>query len=270
MAQRPGLIIRVNCHVPEPEPRGAPLLAARHGAPGGLEQQRVLTRRPAAHDPPRRQRGRQPQRDGRIVHQSPGQHLPYRGVLGIEPPASSHLRGSGFQSRSGLLRHPQRVPGQRGGRLVLLPGAGQQPGPEDPQRLQHHVPGPAIRIGPRRAQQRAVHQVQHRRPGAGPGDRLGGLQRERPGEHRHGAEHPLLRLIQQLVTPLHGGLQRPLPGRRQPVPGRQQREPVTRSGPAAAPPRASRPAPPPARSPAASRPAAPPAVPPGARSGRPA
>ena len=161
------------------------------------------------------------------MFQGPGQHLPHHGVLGIQPPDGGHLPGGGLQSRRRLLRHPQRIPGQQGGRLVLLPGLSQQPGAEDPQRLQHHVPGTAIRIRPRRAQQRAVHQMQHRRAGAGPGDRLGGLQRERPREHRHRAEHPPLRLTQQLVTPLHGGLQRPLPRRRQPVPPGQQRQPVT-------------------------------------------
>ena len=126
-------------------------------------------------------------------------------------PRGGHLPGAGLQPRRGLLGHPQRVPGQRGGGLVLLPGLGQQPGPVGAQRLQHHVPGPAIRAGPRRGQQRAVHQPQHRWPGAVPRDRLGALQGERPREHRHRAEHPPLGVIQQLVTPLHRGRQRPLP-----------------------------------------------------------
>jgi hypothetical protein len=68
--------------------------------------------------------------------------------------------------------------------------------------------------------------VQHRRPHVSPGYRLGGLQREQAREHRQPAEHPPLPLIQQLVTPLHRGRQRPLPPGRQPVPARQQREPV--------------------------------------------
>ena len=45
-------------------------------------------------------------------------------------------------------------------------------------------------------------------------------------EHRHRAEHPPLVLIQQLVTPLHRGRQRPLPAPPPAGPGRQQREPV--------------------------------------------
>ena len=48
------------------------------------------------------------------------------------------------------------------------PGLGQQPGPVGPQRLQHPVPGPAIRPGLRRDQQRAFHQPQHGPPGPGP------------------------------------------------------------------------------------------------------
>ena len=108
----------------------------------------------------------------------------------------------------------------------MLSGPGQQPGPVGPQGLQHLVPGPAIRTGLRRAQQRAVHQVQHRRPRASPGDRLGRLQRERAREHRQPAEHPPLVVVQQLVAPLHGGRQRPVPPGRQPVPAGQQREPV--------------------------------------------
>ena len=210
----------------EPDLRGAPPAAARLGAAGGLAQQRVLTGQPAPQDPPPAQRVGQPQRQGRIVLHRPGQRLPHGGVLGIQPAGRGQLTVTGLQPGRGLLGHPQRVPGQRGGRLVLLPGPGQQPGPVGAQRLQHHIPGPAIRPGPRRDQQRAVHQPQHHRPGARPGDRLGPLQRERPREHRHRAEHPPLVLLQQPVAPLHGGRQRPLPARRQPVPAGQQREPV--------------------------------------------
>ena len=158
--------------------------------------------------------------------QGPVQHPAHGGVLGIQPPGSGHLAGAGRQPRHGVLGHPQRVPGQRGRDGVTLAGLGQQPRPVSPQRLQHHVPGPAIRAGPRRDQQRAVHQMQHGRPRASPRDRLGPLQRERPREHRHRAEHPPLPFIQQPVTPLHGGRQRPLPRRGEPVPVLQQREPV--------------------------------------------
>ena len=149
--------------------------------------------------------------------------------------ASSHRAAAissasaGLQPRGGLPGHPQRVPGQRGGGPVLLPGPGQQPGPVGAQRLQHLIPGPAIRTGLRRAQQRAVHQVQHRRPRASPGDRLGRLQRERAREHRHQPEHLPLVVVQQLVAPLDGGCQRPVPPGRQPVPAGQQREPVVQA-----------------------------------------
>jgi hypothetical protein len=91
----------------------------------------------------------------------------------------------------------------------------------------HAAGGPAIRASPGRDQQRAIHQMQHRRAGVLPGDRLGGLQREPPREHRHRPEHPPLTLTQQPVAPLHRRRQRPVPPRRQPVPRCQQREPVT-------------------------------------------
>ena len=60
--------------------------------------------------------------------------------------------------------------------------------------------------------------MEHRRSGAHPGHRLGGLQRE-PAlgtPTPHGT--PAVRLIEQLVTPRHRGGQRPLPERSQPVP----------------------------------------------------
>ena len=226
MAERPGQIAGVQCHLTQPELRGAPRLAARDDAAGGLGQQRVLTGQPAAQQPPRRQRDRQPQRAGRVVLHGPAQHLAHRGVLGIQQAGRGHLPAAGLQPGRGLIGHSQRVPSQGRGRSGILARRGQQPGPVGAQRLQHHIPGPAIGAGPRRDQQRAVHQVQHRRPGPGPGDRLGGLQGERPREHRDPAEHPPLVLIEQLVAPLHGGRQRLLPAGRQPVPGRQQREPV--------------------------------------------
>ena len=125
----------------------------------------------------------------------PVQHLVHGGVLGIQPPGSGHLAGAGHQPRYGTLGQLQRVPGHRGRNGVSLASLGQQPRPVSPQRLQHHIPGPAIRAGPRRDQQRAVHKMQHRRPGASPRDRLSPLQRERPGERRHRAENPPLLFI---------------------------------------------------------------------------
>ena len=168
VVQRPGHISRKDRRPAEPELRGAPPVAAQLGKAGRRAQQPVLTWQPTAQDPPRRQRNGQPQREGRIVVHGPGQHLPHRGVLGIQPAGRGQLPLDGLQPRPGLLGHLQRVPGQRGGRPGCLAGPGQQPGPVGAQRLQHRVPGPAIRSGPRRAQQRAVHQVQHRRAGALP------------------------------------------------------------------------------------------------------
>ena len=158
----------------------------------------------------------------------PGLHLPHGGILSIQPVRGSHLAGSGLLPCRRLLSKPQRVPGQDSTGTVPLPGIGQQPGPVGAQRLQHLVPGPVIRSGPRRAQQRAVHQVQHRRTGTGPGHHLGRLQRERSRERRHQAEHPPLLVIEQPVAPLHRGRQRPVPAWRQPVPASQHREPVTK------------------------------------------
>ena len=58
-------------------------------AAGYLAQQRVLTRQPSPQQPPRRKRDRQAQPDGHIVVHGPRQHLPHRGVLGIQPPGRS-------------------------------------------------------------------------------------------------------------------------------------------------------------------------------------
>ena len=88
---------------------------------------------------------RQPHRERRVVVHGPGQHLAHGGVLGIQPPGRGHLPGAGLQPRRGLLRHPQRVAGQRGRRRVLLAGLGPQLRPVGPQRLQHHIPRPPIR-----------------------------------------------------------------------------------------------------------------------------
>ena len=161
----------------------------RPGAAAGIHPQ------PAPQVPPGRQRNRQPQRDGRVVLHRPGQDLVHRRILGVQPSDSGQLPSAGRQAGRGLLGHLQRVLGQRGGGGVLLARLGQQPGPVGTQRLQHDVPGPAIRAGPRRNDQRAVHQLQHHRAGAWPGDCVGGLQRERAGEHRQRAEHPPLLLI---------------------------------------------------------------------------
>jgi len=158
--------------------------------------------------------------------QGPGQRLACRGLLGIQPPRRGQLAGTGLQRRGGLLRHLERVPGRSGCGIGVFARLGQEPVPIGSQRLQHHVPEPAIRIRPRRYQQRAIHQAQHRRPGARPPHRLGGLQSERPREHRHRPEHPPLGLIEQLVAPLNGGGQRSLPIGREPMPRSQQVEPV--------------------------------------------
>jgi hypothetical protein len=98
------------------------------------------------------------------------------------------------------------VPGERGARIGLLPGSGQPARPVGAQGLKHQVAGPAIATGAGRHDQRAVDQVEHRRPGAGPGDQLGGLQRERAREHRNPAEHPPLFHAQQLMA--QGALRR--------------------------------------------------------------
>ena len=161
------------------------------------------------------------------MHHGPGEHLPRGGILGVQPAGRGRFPRAGLQPRGGLPGHPERVPGQGRLGLLLLARLGELPGPVGAQRLQHHIPEPAIRPGLRRGQQRAVHQMQHRRARARPGVGLGGLQREGPREHRHHPEYPPLVLIEQLVAPLHRGGQRLLPRRRRPVPVGQQREPVT-------------------------------------------
>ena len=118
------------------------------------------------------------------------------------------------------------MPDRRGGSLRLLAGLGEPVQAVGAQALQHHVAGPAIRTGPRRHQQRAVDQMQHSQLGGGPGDRRCTLQGERAREDCQPPEHLLLMLIEQLVAPVHGRRQRPLPRRRGPVGPGQQREPV--------------------------------------------
>jgi hypothetical protein len=59
-------------------------------------------------------------------------------------------------------------------------------------------------------------------PGVGPGHGFGGIQAERAGEHRQVPEDALLRFGQQLVAPVDGGVERPLPGGRGPVGADQQ------------------------------------------------
>ena len=68
--------------------------------------------------------------------------------------------------------------------------------------------------------------MQHRRLGGGPGDRLGGVQGERAREDRQPPEYPPLILVEQLIAPVHGRRQRPLPGCRRPVTAGQQHESV--------------------------------------------
>ena len=205
MAERCGRVGRGLRGPAEPDLRGAPPAAAGLGAVCGLAQQRVLAGQPAPQLPPRRQGDRQPQRHGRIMVQRPGQHLPRGGILGVQPAGRGRFPWAGLQPRGGLPGHPQRVPGQGRLGLLLLARLGELPGPVGAQRLQRHIPEPAIRPGLRRAQQRAVHQMQHRRSGVRPGDGLGGLQREGPREHRHHPEYPPLALLEQLVAPLHRG-----------------------------------------------------------------
>ena len=182
MAQRPGQVSRVqrrrpsqNCAAHHPSLPGA-------ARPASLAQQRVL-RRPAGPAAATTAPARPPAAAPMSGSCSMAQASTWRMVASS---ASSHRAAATSpvlvcSPAAACSRHPQRVPGQRGGGPVLLPGLGQQPGPVGAQRLQHHIPGPAIRAGPRRDQQRAVHQPQHHRPGALPGDRLGRLQRERPG-----------------------------------------------------------------------------------------
>jgi hypothetical protein len=67
---------------------------------------------------------------------------------------------------------------------------------------------------------------QDRGTGVGPGHGFGGFQAERAGEHRQAPEDALLGFGEQLVAPVHGGIERPLPGRRGPVGADQQPETV--------------------------------------------
>jgi hypothetical protein len=84
----------------------------------------------------------------------------------------------------GLLGHVQGVDSQSGSRFVFLARLAQTVKAVAAQRLEHQVPGPAVRPGCGRHQQRAADQPQHRLAGLGPGCRFGGVQGERAREYR--------------------------------------------------------------------------------------
>ena len=58
------------------------------------------------------------------------------------------------------------------------------------------------------------------------GDRFDGIERRAADEHRQQPEHPALRLGQQVVAPVQGGLERLLAGQRGPAAADQEVEPI--------------------------------------------
>ena len=135
----------------------------------------------------------------------PVQRVAQGDVLGVQLPQASRLPGAGVQAGGGLFGHLGRVSGQRGGDFAVLAGLGQQAAPVGAQRLQHDVPGPAVRPDPWRDQQRAVHEPRHGRPGTWPGHRLGPVQGEGAGERRDRAERLPVGFVQQLIAPPNRG-----------------------------------------------------------------
>jgi hypothetical protein len=59
----------------------------------------------------------------------PGQYLPHRGVLGVQPAGRGQLTVTRLQPGRGRLGHLHRVVGQCHGGPVVLPDPGQQPRP---------------------------------------------------------------------------------------------------------------------------------------------
>ena len=154
----------------------------------------------------------------------PVQRAPQGDVLGVELPGGGHLGGSAGRRRPLRPVAPHRRPARPRPRRPRRPG--QQPGSVGAQRLQHHVPGPAVRVYPRRHQQRAVHQLSRAGPAAGPATASAPSSVNGPGKAETARNTRRSPFVQQLVTPLHGGRQRPLPHLGQPVTVGQQAEPV--------------------------------------------
>ena len=236
---------------------------ARCARPAVTQQRNRPPPRPPQ-PPPVRQGHGQAQRRVQVVLQGPGQGLmrwwrPRHPATGPRP---APRRWSAWRLRPALppAAHTGPAPAAAWRRS---PALGEPREPVGAQGLQHQVPGPAVRArsGAGLSSEQSTR-CKHHRLGTGPRDRLRGLQGERAGEDREAAEHLLLLLAEQPVTPLHGRGQRPMPRRRLPGPGRPAARTGHRSGPAAAPRPATPPGRRPAQSPAASHPAAPPAAPP--------
>ena len=103
-----------------------------------------------------------------------------------------------------------------------------------PDRLQQPVAGPAVALDD--LQQRLLgqcgDQVKHVvAVDAVPAHhRLGSIQFKRPGKHRQPRQRQPLHVVEQVVAPVQGGLQRSLTCRRPPHPAGQQPEPVRQPG----------------------------------------
>ena len=111
---------------------------------------------------------------------------------------------------------------------------GQAPPGIGPDGLQQPVAGPALTGG--HLHQRLLDQPGDQAEHGGAVEprpahhRLGGIQLERPGEHRQPRQRQPLRVAEQVVAPVQGGLQRALTRRRPPHPAGQQPEPVRQPG----------------------------------------
>ena len=92
-----------------------------------------------------------------------------------------------------------------------------------------HAEAPGVRTGhDERAVDQPEQQVEDvvaRNPVAG-AHLLGGVQRPPAAEHREPPQHDPLVVGEQVVAPVEGGLERPVPGLARPGAGREQREPV--------------------------------------------
>jgi len=117
-------------------------------------------------------------------------------VLGVQPARRGQLLVAAGQLDDGPFGRGQGVRRQRGGGRGFLARLLELPQAVSAQGLQHRVAGPPVRAGRGRRQQRAVDQVQDRGPGVRPGHSFGGLQAERPGEHRQAPEDALLGFCQ--------------------------------------------------------------------------
>ena len=178
----------------------------------------VATRVPEVPD-----RRAEPQRGQRLVLHGPAERRAQVVVLGLQAlqPRTAHRRWRTRPPRRGPRSTPRDGVGARRARPPRSPAR-----PRTPERFPAAANSRITAPGGRETLlEQRLDAVENREPELGvAADGFGRVEGEAADEHRHAAEQPLLRRVEEVVAPGDRGRERPLPGRHVPRSADEQRQ----------------------------------------------